>query len=241
MRGRVPRDPPLTGRAADRWERYASLANTGRRKAGLAELDGLLADLRETERRDLAWWFCRRKFRGELDAVSAAFPFYRDVVLPVLLDGARRGDPTALRYLVFLAWEPEAILHVACPWLGERSHAAGLRAATLARNPQDARLWRHLFHEALDDADWGAHHMDEGILVLPLADCLAALETARALLARAPTGALDAGDRAELDFFEGQYADFAAWTADPEGLSFPAWCAARDRPYGWATHHYYEP
>jgi hypothetical protein len=166
-------------------------------------------------------------------------PLAREVLVPTLLAGARTGDPEALRWLVHVTLNDDARTDLIAPELHARSHEAGLLAAALARNPEAPDLWRIAFAFEIDVADWGTHHLGEGILILPEEDCLRSVAKARAVLDGAPAGALGDGPREELDELTQVLHDYRAWSDEASDEDFPDWCARHGRDHGFAVAYYY--
>jgi hypothetical protein len=236
--------PPISAPAAASWAEYRAAVTAGLPRGHVrAALERFLALLGPEDRAPFTAWFFRARYdrRGpDLAQRTVLGLLTRAVLVPELLAGARAGRPEHLRWLALAQADVEMRLPNAAPELYERSRPDGVLAAALARNPDAPDLWRLAFWRALDDADWGGHHMDEGILVLPEDRCRTSLAHARQTLAAAPDGALDDAAVAELEALEAQYADFFAWREAGEPGPFPDWCAQRGRDHGFATHHYYE-
>jgi hypothetical protein len=167
-------------------------------------------------------------------------PLARDVLIPVLLGGARNGEPESLRWLVRVRLDPAMRTDVIAPELHEESRFKGLLAAALARNFRALDMWRAVFNFELAPAEWGTHHLAEGVLILSERECFQSLERARRVLDRAPAGALDEEDLADIDQLASALRDYCAWKDTGATQSYAEWCHARGRRYSWSVPIYYE-
>ena len=114
----------------------------------------------------------------------------------------------------------------------------GLLAAALVRNPKAPDLWRIVFDFEITAAQWGTHHLGEGILILPEADCLRSVARARGVIERAPTEALPAEARAWVEDLAQMLRDYRAWTDQASDESFGDWCRRHGRSYAFPVRYY---
>ena len=172
---------------------------------------------------------------------SLLMPIARDVVLPVLMAGAARGEPELLRWLVHANGDWPMRTDLTAPALQDESYQVGLLAVALVRNPDSPDLWRRVFAYELGVAEWGMHHLGEGILILPEHECRKSLQRARQVAERAPVGALYEADRAPLAELERALQEFEEWQVAGAPTSFPEWCSQRGLRHWWPTAVYYVP
>jgi hypothetical protein len=160
-------------------------------------------------------------------------PLARDVLLPELLSAAREGEPESLRWLVHAQLDPAMRTDIIVPSLHQCSRFVGLLAAALARNPEALDLWRHAFNYELSPAEWGMHHLDEGVLLVSEEECGMSLQRAREVARTAPDGALVEQDQADLHDLEIALEDYCAWRAAGGQETLSRWRAERGRANAW--------
>ena len=234
--------PPVSTATAQLWQRFQELNRAGRRSQAAEAMAAFIDALSADERVAFTRWLCRRRYGGVLGRRmrSHLMPLARDVLLPVLMEGARRGESECLRCLVHVRFDWGMRTDVITPELHARSRLQGLLAAAIARDPDAADLWRSAFHFELSAAEWGMHHLGEGVLILPERECRRSLERARHILDRAPSEALTDQDRDDLEALDTALTDYSAWKDSGTESTFTEWCQHRGRRYVWPVPLYYD-
>lgn len=233
--------PPISAATARLWQRFRELNRAATRSQAAEAMAAFIDALSAEERVAFTRWFCRRRYAAPPGRRmrSHLMPLARDVLVPVLMEGARRGESDSLRWLVHVRLDWGMRTDVIAPELHGRSRLHGLLAAAIARNPEAPDLWRSALRFELSEAEWGMHHLHEGVLILPERECRRSLERARHILDRAPAEALTERERHDLEELDAALTDYATWNDSGTESSFTEWCQGRGRRYAWPLPTYY--
>ena len=235
----LPTDAPLPDPSAASWAEYVSLLGRGLRSQARRQLGAFLHDLGATdsvEGERFCRWLCAWCFdRGRR---GLEFPLIEAVLLPYLRATAARGQMPHLRWLADLRQAHLDAIERLDQDLAALSLTSMLRAAVVS-DPRDWRAWRLLFDAHTGEAAYGAHHLDESILILPLDVCLAELHAAREVAIVAPHDALGDERLEELAALERLYDDWQAYVASAVDEPFLEWTARHGRDYTFPAHFYY--
>jgi hypothetical protein len=231
----------VNAEAAELWQRFQEANRLGLRRDATDAMASFIAALTPDDQVRFTRWFCRDRYSRAPDRRmrSHLMPLARDLLVPRLLAGARRGEPESLRLLAHVRLDWAMRTDVIAPQLHDESRAMGLLALALTRNRDAPDLWRIVFDFELWPADWGTHHLGEGILILPEHECLQSIERARCVLAHAPAGALNDYDRAHVDQLEEDVRDYRTWKDSQSSQSFTDWCQQHGRQTHRPVPYYY--
>jgi hypothetical protein len=137
--------PPVDTASARLWERFVVCNESGLRSDAADAMATFIGSLSADDRLPFTRWFCRRRYgrRWANRMRSHLMPLARDVVVPVLIAGARQGDPESLRWLVHATLADDMRTDVIAPQLHARSRPAG-ESDGFAWPQRDGLKWPHL-------------------------------------------------------------------------------------------------
>lgn len=94
-------EPPINPASKELWRRFTFENEHGLRSKAADSMDGFIRSLSAPDRTAFSRWFCMRRYERRHKWVmhSHLMPLARKLIVPVLLGGARQGDPQLLRWL----------------------------------------------------------------------------------------------------------------------------------------------
>jgi hypothetical protein len=133
--------------------------------------------------------------------------------------------------------EPDA--NTPIRWLGMILRDDELLDRALSICPEDTPVRSMLIERYLCVAEYATHHLDETIFLGSVDAAVTDLAHARELITNAPEPDALAHLASKLHYFDTLIADWTTYSENPTG-SFPEWCAARGKNYGYPTKIYYQ-
>ncbi len=198
-----------------------------------ALIEGALRSERDA-RRALVMTVCERD-QDYTDEFLLQFPLFQQVVLPVMVQGARDRDGESLRLLARFARVGERLALI------ERAMGAINRIDLLERavdaEPGNETAWSDLLELHLRELDDATHHLPKGLL-WPVAECREVLAAAADVIARSPAPLSKGAD--DVERFTRLLDDWEAFEADAAHSDFASWCAAHGRSHAWTPTYEWE-
>jgi hypothetical protein len=237
------REPHYWNRA--NFEELASLSSALRADARLEHLASY-CELREKGLRRQAF----AELRLFLDAVRAhEVPVQRQLALHVfeVHCQAKRAhqfmaEPLRKEFLerVLEEWRAaEPLDPIPTRTLALLMHDQGLLRQALDLNPKDDAVRASLAMLLLDFVDYATHHLSEGSFIGDEAEAADVLREAAAVLEGVSDPVTVSSLRGERESLAALLDDWRQYRQAPAG-TFPDWCRARGRTYGWPTTVYYD-
>jgi hypothetical protein len=142
-------------------------------------------------------------------------------------------------YPVLEAWVAEdAHCQFAIRWLGLLRRDRHLLERALVLAPDDIPVRRTLVDWLLSEVEYSTHHLSESRFLGEIIASRCALAEARAAVQVAPDQKALTDLVAEIASYDTLIRDWETYSANPCG-TFPEWCSARGRRYGWSAIVYY--